>query len=522
MSWFNDLSLMKKIIFGFMSVALLTVIVGIIGAINISKMADADSVMYNKATVPIVYAGQISREYQRVRVYLRDILRTNDVAVIKKTKENLLKTDADIRDNIKKILEIAKGSNAEIEVKVATLTDAYQELFELVMRIERFSEDGNVKVVNELMTAQSTIATLTKIDNAVNDIFNSHEQLAYHISQKNSETAKYSSRFMMISIGVAFFMALLLGFAIALSIKRPIYKGLLFAKKIATGDFTERLAVHQKDEIGELAGALNTAAVDLDKMVADIILNSRTLVQSIQEISAGNENLSQRTSEQASSLEEIASTLEETSASIIQNADNSKRADDIAAKTLIVAENGGRVVGEAVSAINEISEESIKIEAITTVISEIAFQTNLLALNAAVEAARAGEQGRGFAVVAGEVRNLAQRSAVAVKEIGELVKSTLNKVEKGTRLANGSGDSLVEIIASVKEVGRFVSEIAAASDEQRQGSSQINIAISELDTMTQQNAGLVEENASASEEIAGRAQELLRMMDKFKINETIV
>jgi methyl-accepting chemotaxis protein len=372
------------------------------------------------------------------------------------------------------------------------------------------------------MVAPTTLVTLSKIDNAVNDIFSSHEKMAQRLSQENSSIAAYSSRFMLIAIGVAVVMALLLGFLIALSIKRPIHKGLLFAKKIATGDFTERLAVHQKDEIGELAGALNTAAVDLDKMVADIILNSRTLVQSIQEISAGNENLSQRTAEQASSLEEIASTLEETSASITQNAANSKMADDIASKTLLVAENGGRVVSEAVSAINEISEASMKIEAITSVISEIAFQTNLLALNAAVEAARAGEQGRGFAVVAGEVRNLAQRSATAVKEIGDLVKSTLTKVEKGTRLANGSGESLVEIIASVKEVGRYVSEIAAASDEQRQGSSQINIAVSELDTMTQQNAGLVEENASASEEIAGRAQELLRMMDKFKINEVNV
>ncbi|MGL4369777.1 MAG: methyl-accepting chemotaxis protein, partial [Spirochaetota bacterium] len=260
---------------------------------------------------------------------------------------------------------------------------------------------------------------------------------------------------------------------------------------------------------------------DLEKMVADIIVGSQNLVQAIQEISAGNENLSQRTSEQASSLEEVASTIEETSAAINQNADNAKSADTLSSKTSVLAEEGGRVVAEAVSAINEINEASKKIEDITSVINDIAFQTNLLALNAAVEAARAGEQGRGFAVVSGEVRNLAQRCGNAAKEIGELIKTTIVKVEKGTALSNKSGESLKEIIVSVKGVGRLVSEINAASDEQKQGSAQINIAISELDSMTQQNAGLVEETASASEEISNQAQDLLGTMERFKIRSQV-
>jgi methyl-accepting chemotaxis protein len=314
-------------------------------------------------------------------------------------------------------------------------------------------------------------------------------------------------------------VSVIITIVLARSVSEPVAKGLRFAQKLAAGDFTDRIDLDQKDELGQLGKALNVAADDLEKMVADIVVGSQNLVQAIQEISAGNENLSQRTSEQASSLEEVAATIEETTASINQNAENAKNANDLSIKTSQMAEDGGNVVYGAVSAINEINEASKKIEEIISVINEIAFQTNLLALNAAVEAARAGEQGRGFAVVAGEVRNLAQRSGSAAKEIGVLIKETLIKVDKGTTLANKSGESLKEIIGSVKNVGRLVSEIDAATAEQKQGASQINVAISELDSMTQQNAGLVEETASASEEIANQAQELLSTMERFKIRQ---
>jgi methyl-accepting chemotaxis protein len=319
--------------------------------------------------------------------------------------------------------------------------------------------------------------------------------------QKKSAMQMY---FLLVIVWIfSILISIIITFVLARSVSGPVNKGLNFARKLAAGDFTDRIDLDQKDELGQLGKALNTAADDLEKMVADIIVGSQNLVQAIQEISAGNENLSQRTSEQASSLEEVAATIEETTASINANAENAKNANDLSGK------------------INERSEASKKIEEIISVINEIAFQTNLLALNAAVEAARAGEQGRGFAVVAGEVRNLAQRSGNAAKEIGVLIKATMIKVEKGTNLANKSGEALKEIIVSVKDVGRFVSEIDAASAEQKQGASQINVAISELDSMTQQNAGLVEETASASEEIANQAQELLSTMERFKIRHTL-
>ncbi len=276
------------------------------------------------------------------------------------------------------------------------------------------------------------------------------------------------------------------------------------------------------DEIGDMAKAVNESMNQFEKLISELVLSAQNLSQAVQEIASGNENLSQRTSEQASSLEEIASTIEEATATIRQNADNAMEANKMSTTTSHLASQGGQIVVDSVNSINEINESSRKIEEIISVINEIAFQTNLLALNAAVEAARAGEQGRGFAVVAGEVRNLAQRAGTAAKEISVLIQSSVEKIENGTQLVNQSGEALREIIESVNRVGTLISEISAASEEQKQGLDQINIAVMELDNMTQQNSALVEETASASEEMANQAQEMLSMVEKFKISRTII
>lgn len=273
------------------------------------------------------------------------------------------------------------------------------------------------------------------------------------------------------------------------------------------------------DEIGRIAAALNMTLEQFEKLISDVIISSQNLAQAVQEIASGNENLSQRTAEQASSLEEIASTIEEATATIRQTADTATEATRLSDKSSMVALEGGRIAGEAVSAIHEINASSTKIADIISMINEIAFQTNLLALNAAVEAARAGQQGRGFAVVAGEVRNLAQRAGIAVKEIGDLIRDSQGRVEKGTELVNSTGETLKEIIESFQQVSQLINEIAAASQEQRQGIDQINIAVTEMDSMTQQNASLVEETASASEEMSNQAQELLEMVNQFSLSE---
>jgi len=295
-----------------------------------------------------------------------------------------------------------------------------------------------------------------------------------------------------------------------------------FAEIFAEGDLTAEIdknILKKESAVGELARSLNRMKEKLSDAVSEIKFSSEELSIAVDQISGGNQELAQRTSEQASSLEEVASTIEEFNSSIKQNTENSVNAGKLADETTELAATGGQVVGEAAVAINDMNESSKKIEEIISVLNEITFQTNLLALNAAVEAARAGEQGRGFAVVAGEVRNLAQRSSEAAKEIGVLIKETLEKVDRSTTLANKSGESLTEIVEATKKVNRIISEIVAGSEEQNQGADQIGVAITELDTMTQQNAALVEETASASEEMAGQAHGLLEIMQTFKVNE---
>ncbi len=341
------------------------------------------------------------------------------------------------------------------------------------------------------------------------------------LGEETNRASSQATTLSVIFLALAVFMAAVITFILARAVSGPVRKGLEFAERIAKGDFTERIDLDQKDELGQLGAALNTAADNLEKLVSEVLVATQNLVQAVQEISSGNENLSQRTSEQASSLEEVASTIEEATASIRQNAENAIEAKKLTDAGAEKSAEGGRVAQQAVDAINEINHSSKKISEIIGVINEIAFQTNLLALNAAVEAARAGEQGRGFAVVAGEVRNLAQRSASASKEINDLIKDSIEKVTHGTEMVNKSGDTLSEIVESSRSTANIISEIAAASEEQKRGIDQINIAISELDTMTQQNAALVEETASASEEMSSQAQELQSMMERFKIRQSV-
>ncbi|HOP62572.1 MAG TPA: methyl-accepting chemotaxis protein [Spirochaetota bacterium] len=316
---------------------------------------------------------------------------------------------------------------------------------------------------------------------------------------------------------ISVLISLAVSFYISGKISRPVKAMNLFASKLAEGDFTERIDVKQKDEIGDLARALNTSTDNLENLITGIIVASENLSSAVEQITKGNMNLSQRTTEQASALEEIASTIEENTATVERNAENSKNAQELTEGGAEKSSHGSSQADIAIGSINEINQSSKKIAEIISVINEIAFQTNLLALNAAVEAARAGEQGRGFAVVAGEVRNLAQRSGGAAKEIEELIRESVDKVEKGTELVINTGDFLKEIAGAAKTTAQLISEIAAASDEQKAGMEQINRAIIELDSMTQQNAALVEETASASEQMANQAQELLSLMSRFTI-----
>ena len=291
---------------------------------------------------------------------------------------------------------------------------------------------------------------------------------------------------------------------------------------MANGDLTRSIESDYAGTFGQLKANANTTLAKLTEVLSEINESAGTVMSGSKEIALGNTDLSKRTEEQASSLEETASSMEEMTSTVRQNADNAKEADQLALATRQQAEKGGAVVNNAVTAMGEITESSNKISDIIGVIDEIAFQTNLLALNAAVEAARAGEQGRGFAVVASEVRNLAGRSAIAAKEIKDLIKDSVLKVEEGAKLVDESGQTLSEIMDSVKKVSDIIAAIARASEEQSIGIEQVNKAISHMDEMTQQNAALVEEAAAASESMGGQARSLSDLVSFFKTTKATV
>lgn len=287
---------------------------------------------------------------------------------------------------------------------------------------------------------------------------------------------------------------------------------------MAHGDLTESIEADYQGAYGKLKQDANATAAKLTEIISNIRDSANTVSTGAQEIAQGNADLSQRTEEQASSLEETASSMEEMTGAVKQSSENANHANELAATAKEKAQEGGEVVSKAVTAMEEINASSKKIADIIGVIDEIAFQTNLLALNAAVEAARAGEQGRGFAVVAGEVRNLAQRSAGAAKEIKDLIRDSVEKVEGGTELVNTSGSTLKEIVGAVDKVSVMIQEITTAAAEQSSGIEQVNTAIAQMDEMTQQNAALVEEASAAGEAMAEQSNGMMRMMEFFTVD----
>ncbi|HPV32652.1 MAG TPA: methyl-accepting chemotaxis protein, partial [Methylotenera sp.] len=286
-----------------------------------------------------------------------------------------------------------------------------------------------------------------------------------------------------------------------------------------SGDLTSRVPLEGKTgAIALLCDGVNALMDKMTEIIVQVRDAGETINTAAGEISSGNTDLSSRTEQQASSLEETASSMEELASTVKQNAENAKQANQLAAAASGVAIKGGEVVGQVVATMSSINESAKKIEDIISVIDGIAFQTNILALNAAVEAARAGEQGRGFAVVAGEVRNLAQRSASAAKEIKELITDSVSKTAEGTVQVENAGKTMQEIVSSVQRVTDIMGEIAAASSEQSSGIDQVNNAITSMDEVTQQNAALVEEAAAAAESLVEQAVTLMDTVNEFKLN----
>ncbi|MBJ7311010.1 methyl-accepting chemotaxis protein [Rugamonas sp. CCM 8940] len=354
-------------------------------------------------------------------------------------------------------------------------------------------------------------ATLMKIEDL-------NDGIAKASVQQGGDALVQAKRMMVGSALLAMLVAVVCAVYITGTITRPINLAVKVAQTVASGDLTSRIEVRTTEETGQLLGALKEMNDSLVRIVGQVRDGTDTIATASAEIATGNLDLSSRTEEQASSLEETASSMEELTSTVRANADNARQANQLAASASDVAVRGGAMVARVVETMDSINQSSNKIVDIISVIDGIAFQTNILALNAAVEAARAGEQGRGFAVVASEVRNLAQRSATAAKEIKVLIGDSVGQVDAGSKLVAEAGVTMNEIVASVKRVTDIMGEISMATQEQSMGIDQINMAVGQMDTVTQQNAALVEQAAAAAASLQEQAGGLAEVVSVFRID----
>lgn len=432
---------------------------------------------------------------------------------------------------------IEKELNSHIKLFQDSL--AANERLQLNSKINKLLNDARPKLAVYIEAAQ-TIAQAAKVDSTqaqeMMPTFKvSFDALAIELHAMSDEIEKSTAQsqsnglsdisdsritIALITLAAAIFM-IIGSLVISERISMPINHAVKIAERISDGKLDNRFRITTNDETGRLLKSLQKMNKSLVDVVTHVKNGSESITNAAAEIVIGSTNLSQRTEEQASSLEETAASMEEMTSTVKQNAASAGKATELANAARGEAEAAGTVVGDAVDAMDDITRASSSIADIISTIDGIAFQTNLLALNAAVEAARAGEQGRGFAVVAAEVRNLAQRSADAAKEIKVLIEDSVIKVRDGTDLVNRSGDTLISIISSIATVADIVDEINVASQEQSAGIDQVNNAVAQMDDMTQQNAALVEEAAAASRSMQDQAGSLLEMIKFFKLTATV-
>jgi len=443
------------------------------------------------------------------------------------TRHQMLKRIVDVRkdmdDSYDRLGEIVRNEKSEKATQFfSDMTARRNETRPLFSKVIALVDSGKADEATEFLK-QSLQGPQDKWFAAVQGMIDLQEkENEDSINEMNQEYA-FAVQFLIAAV----LLAIVAGSFLAWVITRGLLKQLggepnyaaEIAGKIAEGDLAVQIDMKAGDK-SSLLFAIKSMHDSLAKIVSEVRAGTEAIATESSQTANGTMDLSARTEEQASSLEETASSMEELTSTVKQNADNAGQANQLAVSASDVASKGGAVVAQVVETMGSINESAKKIVDIIGVIDSIAFQTNILALNAAVEAARAGEQGRGFAVVAGEVRNLAQRSASAAKEVKVLIGTSVEKVEIGTRLVDQAGSSMQEIVDSVKRVTDIMSEITVASQEQTSGIEQINVAIAQMDQVTQQNSALVEETASAAETMQYRATKLAQLVSVFKLEPT--
>ena len=512
----SDYSIGTRLKVSFSILILFLCVVAVMGLNGLKEMESELDEIVNDNMAKLTHVNTMSENVHIVSRVVRSIVIINDPAKLEPEFKKITEARAlyeegeqaflklmDTEDEKKLMDQIheAKLKTRELNNQVIELAkqnkddEAAKLLLEVASPVSKQWQDGIDKMIalQEAMTVQDV-----------------KDAMALYHKARNFEIF-----FVVIAIAIAVWLS----WVIVRSIVHPLNYAIKIAENVAAGDLSQKIENEHQDEIGQLLNALSSMVQTLSQIMAEIRASTEQITSAASEIATGNMDLSSRTEMQASSLEETASSMEEMTSTVKQNADNARQANQLSAAAADVAQKGGAMINQVVEVMGRINTSSQKISDIIGVIDGIAFQTNILALNAAVEAARAGEQGRGFAVVASEVRNLAQRSASAAKDIKDLIGESVAQVKEGTKVVDQSGENMAKIVTSIQHVSEVVSEISIASQEQSSGIDQINIAITQMDETTQQNAALVEEAAAAASSMDDQARALNALVEKFKLED---
>ncbi|MED5596415.1 methyl-accepting chemotaxis protein [Janthinobacterium sp. P210006] len=515
MNVLRNVSIGVRLGLGFAVILLFSMLITGISVWRLHDVASATRVMMEQ---PLAKERYISDWYGRID------------SAVRRTIAIARSSDTSLSGYFAEESKVSSASSAELQKKIEALIDKPEEkaMFAGLLeqrkvyigsrdQVYKLKGESQVDAANEVFE-KTFVPAAAKYQKMVSDLLEHQRATIDTTAREIDAVANTSRNLMLVLAALALAFGVVCAWVLTTGIVRPLRTAVEIARKVADGDLTAQIDASARDETGQLLLALKDMNTSLLNIVGEVRSGTDSIATSSTQIAAGNQDLSSRTEEQAGSLEETASSMEELTSTVKQNADNARQANQLAASAAQVAVKGGEVVAQVVGTMESINASSNKIVDIISVIDGIAFQTNILALNAAVEAARAGEQGRGFAVVASEVRNLAQRSASAAKEIKTLIGASVEQVNAGSMLVAQAGSTMNDIVDSVQRVSDIITEITAASSEQSVGIDEINRAIGQMDAVTQQNAALVEESAAAAESMQHQAHNLAQVVSVFKLN----
>ncbi|GKT24338.1 methyl-accepting chemotaxis protein [Acidovorax sp. SUPP3334] len=512
--FFGNLRIGTRITLAFLATIALLILVSGIAMSALNNVNQALTLVTKDYYAKVRLLNEISDEVDQQARYVRNLVifedptqRTQEIKSMEGSRELINGKYATLSPTVQS--DAGKKLLADtLELRIPYVRDV-----DTFLGLVRANQTDQAKAVLANTLRGHQLAYMAAIDK-----MSEHQQVQMDKASEGADRQVQSGFQFIVGItGVAVVMSLLLGWLITRSITRPIGRAVQIAETVAAGDLTSHIEANSKDEVGQLLNALQRMNASLVQIVGSVRTSADSIATGSVQIANGNADLSQRTEEQASNLEQTAASMEELTSTVQQNADSARRAHQLASGASAVATQGGTVVGNVVSTMQDIQQNSGRMAEIIGVIDGIAFQTNILALNAAVEAARAGEQGRGFAVVASEVRSLAGRSAEAAKEIKAMIESSVSRVSTGADLVAQAGRTMADVVAQVTQVSTLLSEISAASAEQSSGINQVGDAVQQLDQVTQQNAALVEESAAAADSLKFQAESLSRMVAQFRL-----